>query len=580
MSGIASNTSIPKWQLALILGTPIALGLGYLYLKNSDSDKLGTDKDKKKLSDLKNKSIASTISLDGDDKSGTSAAATTPNTKKAPLSLLEQAQDFKNKGNVLFKNGKFDEAIDLYSKAIEICPEENTIDLATFYQNRAAAYELLKKWLSVKGDCTKALELNTRYVKALHRRARAYEHLKELENCLEDITATCILEGFQNKSALFLADRILKELGRIHAKEAMKTRKPILQGKHFVKSYFSSFSQDPIKKLIIAGSGDKGFVRAKTALDNHNYEQVIPACTEEIESSEDQGRFQAEATLLRGTFYLLCGRYKESLSDLNTIINNHNLDAKYRANALIKRASLNMQIEKHEECFEDFEKAIEIDPRNSDVFHHRGQVYVLMERIHEALVDFKKALDYEPEQPLTYVHKCYAEYRLAFELQNTYELMNAMNNFGLAIEKYPDCVECYSLMAQVLSEQQQFDQADTFFEKAIDIEPSNAALFVHRGLLQLQWTGNVDKAVELIQQAIVMDDKCELAYETLGTIEVQRANLERAIELFDKALSLAKSEMELVHLYSLKDAAIAQMNVSKKLGIDMSRLAAFAGSGI
>lgn len=42
------------------------------------------------------------------------------------------------------------------------------------------------------------------------------------------------------------------------------------------------------------------------------------------------------------------------------------------------------------------------------------------------------------------------------------------------------------------------------------------------GLLQLQWTNNVDKALKLIEEAITIDGKCEFAFETLGTIEVQR----------------------------------------------------------
>lgn len=56
---------------------------------------------------------------------------------------LQKAQKYKNEGNAQFKMGKYDEAIVLYNKAIDTCPKENTEDLATFYQNRAAAYEHL-----------------------------------------------------------------------------------------------------------------------------------------------------------------------------------------------------------------------------------------------------------------------------------------------------------------------------------------------------------------------------------------------------------------------------------------------------
>lgn len=122
------------------------------------------------------------------------------------------------------------------------------------------------------------------------------------------------------------------------------------------------------------------------------------------------------------------------------------------------------------------------------------------------------------------------------------------------------------------------------------MDPHNATAYVHRGtvilritrsefvlqidvcksgLLQLQSEGNVDLATNLIQEAIRMDDKCEFAYETLGTIEVQRGNLKRAIELFDKAIPLSKTEVEVSHLFSLKDAALAQLKVAVKLGVTL-----------
>ena len=64
-------------------------------------------------------------------------------------------------------------------------------------------------------------------------------------------------------------------------------------------------------------------------------------------------------------------------------------------------------------------------------------------------------------------------------------------------------------------------------------------------------------------------NKCEFAYETLGTIEVQRGNLKKAIELFEKAIPLANTELEMGHLFGLRDAAIAQTTVSAKLGITL-----------
>lgn len=214
MSTGSTGSLLPKWQMAILLGAPIALGLGYLYYRQATANQLAEEtgdtakSDKKKLSDTKTKSI----SLDGDDKLPKDKKPD----KKEPkqLSELEKAMAFKNDGNTRFKAGKFNEAIEFYNKAIETCPKTSPIDLSTFYQNRAAAYEQLKKWSAVKEDCTSALELNSKYIKALFRRAKASENTNDLMASLEDITATCILEGFQNNYSLLFADRVLKELGK------------------------------------------------------------------------------------------------------------------------------------------------------------------------------------------------------------------------------------------------------------------------------------------------------------------------------------------------------------------------------
>ena len=63
----------------------------------------------------------------------------------------------------------------------------------------------------------------------------------------------------------------------------------------------------------------------------------------------------------------------------------------------------------------DFTKAVEIDPENSDIYHHRGQVHLLTEQIDNAADDFKKAVDLNPEFPVAYVQKLYTDYRRAVQ---------------------------------------------------------------------------------------------------------------------------------------------------------------------
>ena len=51
-----------------------------------------------------------------------------------------------------------------------------------------------------------------------------------------------------------------------------------------------------------------------------------------------------------------------------------------------------------------------------------------------------------------------------------------------------------------------------------------------------------------------------------------RGNLERAISLFNRAIKLSKTEVEMAHLFSLLDAAIAQSRVAENFGIQVPNM--------
>nr|CAD7406702.1 unnamed protein product [Timema cristinae] len=382
-----SGASWPKWSVAVVVGVPVAVGVGYWYWKHrsplpGQGDKAEILAEKPKLSSLA--SANQEISLDTGGVDSNSAMK-----EEVVQTPLQQALSHKDAGNKLFKANKFIEAIEHYNSAIEICPTDKTQDLATFFQNRAATYEQLRLYEKVKEDCSRALELNPRYVKALQRRAKACEVTKDLQQSLEDVTSACILEGFQNQTTLLTADRVLKGLGRKHAKEAMAKRTPIMPSKHFIKTYFSSFVEDPITKnladekesesaeadvrLILTEEEivasvteeaesseedkegdttkptikssiffsptpinkstlvglDRGVARAKQAFALQNYDDIIPACTEELKF--DNSSHKDEALVLRATFHLLLGDHASAFKDFEKVIDNENADIKVGA---------------------------------------------------------------------------------------------------------------------------------------------------------------------------------------------------------------------------------------------------------
>ncbi|XP_077968022.1 mitochondrial import receptor subunit TOM70-like [Styela clava] len=575
MSDSTQSDSWPAWKIALALGIPVAVGgVGYYIYK-------------KKFSDTSPPSKPTSVK----EPSPKLQARKDPEGSSTPdEDPFKRAKDFKNEGNAAFKQGKYHVAIEHYTQAIELCPKSKKQELSTFHQNKAAAHEKLENWQAVIDECTKAIELNPRYVKALFRRSRALETLGRKSECLEDMTAVCIMEQFQNPTSMMFADRVLKEMGKEMASERYKARESVMPSLLFVKQYFGSFTEDIISQPITEKQKletHSGYIRARLAFDKGDLAKVIPECTTEIENNNDASQegdgqnqhdlsaptsdepppYHAAALLLRGTLQLLQGNSIAAKPDLERVIDMDLADIKLRVNALIKRGSLYMQEQHPDKAQEDFDYAVKLDPENTDVLHHRGQLHILLEKTEDALKDFETCMRIKPDFALAHAQHCYSVYRQAFTRRDVVETQHALGKFEDLIVKTPNCSESFNLYAQALTDQGNFQRADEMFVKAIELEPDNATQYVHRGLLCLQWKQDINKSIQLIEKALEIDGKCDFAHETMGTIEVQRGNLDKACEHFEIAINLAKSEMEMAHLFSLKAAAVAQGNLAKKYGI-------------
>jgi mitochondrial import receptor subunit TOM70 len=92
------------------------------------------------------------------------------------------AASLKQKGNVAYQARKFAVAAQYYTRAIAVSPQPEPV----FYSNRAACYVSIEppQHENAVADCDEALKLDSRYVKALNRRATALEALERYEEAL------------------------------------------------------------------------------------------------------------------------------------------------------------------------------------------------------------------------------------------------------------------------------------------------------------------------------------------------------------------------------------------------------------
>eukprot|EP00924_Labyrinthula_sp_SR-Ha-C_P005303 augustus_masked-scaffold_1-processed-gene-27.8-mRNA-1 protein AED:1.00 eAED:1.00 QI:0/-1/0/0/-1/1/1/0/325 len=113
--------------------------------------------------------------------------------KVEEASKEKEAEEFKVEGNALLGQGKVNESISSYSKAIEVSPTGTNSHI--YYSNRAAAYlrqENEEAWKKAIEDCNLSIGLNSKYTKSFTRMAQAYINLgqndeaeKNLKLCLE-----------------------------------------------------------------------------------------------------------------------------------------------------------------------------------------------------------------------------------------------------------------------------------------------------------------------------------------------------------------------------------------------------------
>lgn len=125
--------------------------------------------------------------------------------------LKEEAIASKMKGNIEFKNGEYCESIISYSKALKICPLIYTNDRSILFANRAASKHKLSRKESAIEDCSKAIELNSYYLKAYLRRAALYEETEKLEEALEDYKKILELDA-RNKEAISGVNRLPRQI--------------------------------------------------------------------------------------------------------------------------------------------------------------------------------------------------------------------------------------------------------------------------------------------------------------------------------------------------------------------------------
>ncbi|ORX90554.1 TPR-like protein [Basidiobolus meristosporus CBS 931.73] len=541
------------WKFYLAVATPLVLaGLGAWYLskgqKQQKPKRSKKAKGEKKAAEETSSEKSAEASEPSSEPNADPASMTAEEIEALPQETrLRYAQSLKSRGNSYFGSKDYDSAIKLYTQAIAFKPDH------VYYANRAACYANLKEYKNVIEDCTKALAIEPLYVKALIRRAQAYEKVEQLRDSLHDFMAACVFEGYSNQTAVASMERMLKKLSDTAAVEILNSREAQYPSISVVQSFLNSFSSEKLLDLEKPEeeNGDFALYQAQEAIKETRYNDVIGFFDQAIEKGCSH---MAYAYSMRGSFKFLKGASTEALEDFNKSIE---YDQSYVPSYIKKGAILLDATGNYVSALEEYEKAANLNPDNADVYYHRGQVYLVLGEVDKAIEEYNKSISLNSDFPLSMIQLGVAQYKSG-------SIMASTATFRKALSRFPENTDVHNHYGELFMDQQRFEEAVTSFDKAIACDPKNPSPLINKGVTIFQWKQDVQEAMDLCKQAVEVDHDNYVAISTLAQFSLQQGQIQEALDYFNQAIEVGRTQMELSNSVSFKEAALCQIEFLKR----------------
>ena len=602
----ASENKVVVYTIAGVAVVVTGVGVAY-YLSDSGSKDPSTEKKSSKKSKRKAK--------EGKDKQksdyiqGDQSKPPAPTVEADPLesvpeinestveSLSEQerkeyATRLKIAGNKAYGDKNYNEAIKLYGKAVLCKPDP------IFYSNRAACYNALGDWDKVVEDTTAAINLDNEYVKALNRRANAYEHLEKYSEALLDYTASCIIDGFKNDQSAQSVERLLKKVAEAKGKKILESKEKKLPSPTFVTNYLHSFRPKPppagLEETaeLDEKSGQAQLRAGLVAMDQktgEGYESATAAFNKALELG-NLGWHEAFAYNMRGTFRYLQGDNTDALADLSKSIElRPDLTQSY-----IKRASMHLELGNRGAAANDFEKAMEQQAEDPDIYYHRAQLHFILNEFADAAKDYQKSIDLDREFIFSHIQLGVTQYKMG-------SIASSMATFRRCIKNFDKVPDVYNYYGELLLDQQKYQDAVEKFDTAVDMEKQSKPLgmnvlpLINKALALFQWKQDFQEAEKLCQKALIskyslcicfitgadlftVDPECDIAVATMAQLLLQQGKVIEALKYFERAAELSRTEGEIVNALSYAEATRTQLEVQEKYPQLAPRLQGMGGS--
>lgn len=185
-------------------------------------------------------------------------------------------------------------------------------------------------------------------MKALNRRANAYEQVGRYSEALLDYTASCIIDGFRNEQSAQSVERLLKKVAEAKGRAILTGKEKKLPSPTFVTNYLQSFRPKPPPEGLeeeaeLDDETGKGQLKKGLIAMNRKTSDGYTEAAEAYDKALELGgldEHEAFAYNMRGTFRYLKGDNEDALADLTKSVElNPALTQSF-----IKRASMHLEL--------------------------------------------------------------------------------------------------------------------------------------------------------------------------------------------------------------------------------------------
>jgi len=295
-------------------------------------------------------------------------------------------------------------------------------------------------------DCTRAIELDRRFVWPYHNRANAYNDKREYVNALADWNKAIEIDSkfapaYNNRGIYYTNirdyDRALSDLSKAIEIDPQYAAAYSARGNayaykgdydHAIADYNKTMELDPRDARAYNNRGHVYFYR-------QDYKRAIADYNKAIELNP---RF-AWAYDNRGNAYYYNGQKDRALADYNEAIR---IDPQWSW-AYQDRGNVYYDRKDFDRAIAEYDKAIELNPQLAWAYNGRGLSYYYKGNLDQAVADYNKAIELDPQEAAAF----YNNRGNVYYFRKDYG--RAIADYSKAIEVNPRYALAYSNRASV-----------------------------------------------------------------------------------------------------------------------------------